>query len=225
MNTWTSPELRRRPLPYRAFDFPLVSARRLDAPPRLGADSILRAISGRMSSRSFRSPLSEPQLSSLLWHSCRTIEERREADGFCWQHRPAPSAGGRHPIHVLILGRRRRDPPVGLYVPEDHRLAVLACPTKPARELLTLADRLVGARRATVIWLAAEVARTATKYKHAESLVWRDAGALVSVVNLVACSMGLSFCALGPTGNSEVVELFRRRPGIVGVGGFVIANN
>ena len=224
MATWrsASPKPRRRELPYRPFGFPIVSARRLPRPTISSRTSALDVIGSRRSSRTFRSPLSEGQLSALLWHSCRTIEARREHSGFEWQHRPAPSAGGRHPVHLLVLGGTFGDVPVELYVPEDHRLAVLDCSEVRARRLRALAARVLGSHDATLIWLAAEVGRTTTKYLNAESLIWRDAGTLLAVLSIVASTMKLNSCALGPTGEPEVSRLLESRGSVMGLGGFAV---
>src|SRR5882724_4262633 len=105
MKYWTSPKPRKRELLYHPFNFPVVSARRLPPPDCTPTMSLLDAIAARRSSRAFRAPLSDEQLSYLLWHSCRSVDARRETGGFVWQHRPAPSSGGRHPIHLLLLNR------------------------------------------------------------------------------------------------------------------------
>lgn len=79
-------------------------------------------------------------------------------------------------------------------------------------------------RRATVVWFAAEVARTETKYRQPETLLLRDAGALLALLNIVACTAGMNFCALGPTGDPHISKLFGSTEAIRGTGGFVVGN-
>jgi hypothetical protein len=62
-----------------------------------------------------------------------------------------------------------------------------------------------------------EPGKTFSKYNHATSLVWRDAGVLIGHMALVAESLGLNFCPLGITGEPWVSELDKQGK-LVGVG-------
>jgi hypothetical protein len=137
--------------------------------------------------------LAQDRLAELLWHGARTRDVRG-----AWQHRAAASAGGIHPLHLLIFSRGSRE--ALLYDPLRH------C----AHELDTVAQALVDAvdqsmilddaGDATLLLLAAEVNRAAAAYEDPLSLVWRDAGCLIATLQLVASWLSLVSCPLGILG-------------------------
>ena len=221
MKLSASPRPRKRELPYRPFSFPIVSARRLPTPEVLDT-RLTEALEMRRSNRTFRRPLNDRHLSFLLWHICRKISSEREASGFVWEHRAVPSAGGRHPIHSVIVQPMGQRHAVSLYVPEDHKLAALHIPDPPVRQLLTVCNQIMDVRRATIIWFVAEIRRTDSKYVNAESLIWRDAGAILAYLNLMACVAKMTFCALGPTGEPFVSQMLQSSEMISGVGGCAV---
>lgn len=142
--------------------------------------------------------LSDDHLSEFLWHSARTRDGQGE-----WQHRAAASAGGIHPIHLILF--RHRSNEAELYDPVRHRLLLLASTDRNAlRAAVEAAFFVAPAREATLILLAAERSKTAESYEHEVSLVWRDAGALLATMQLVSTWLTLATCPLGPCGDALV---------------------
>ena len=128
-------------------------------------------------------------------------------------YRPHPSAGGRHPLetyvaalHVADLERRayRFDPFAGCL----HRTAA------DPRRLDRLPEELGGAlgselpvEPAAVLLITAVFARTMWKYEQIGlSLVYKDAGALLQTLHLVAQALGLAGCIVHLRGEAEIAR-------------------
>lgn len=203
------------------------------------------ALLRRRTTRAF-APLATPALSVLLWYAARTLEMDSAPPGTRgrWEHRVAPSAGGRHPVDVLVM---RPEPAAGAdgaragsaspghefwwYDGLRHTLRPLLPITPAARAgmagLAELPARILGAvpglADATVLWHAAQFERTAAAYDGAESLVWRDAGCLLGVTVVVAAALDLACCPLGATGEPFVSAAVGAPGGeVLGVGGVVV---
>ncbi len=108
------------------------------------------------------------------------------------------SAGALHPIKSVIIDR---DGYAVAY--DDNNDAFLAI--KP-RKLDLLAKGLRGcatvlpSARGHVIALMADVHLTSTIYENPESLLWRDAGAVLQTLALASEAFDLGFCPLGILG-------------------------
>jgi SagB-type dehydrogenase family enzyme len=179
----------------------------LDCPPRwapplarvsalgwhAGPDAPFPDVLERRSSERQLAILPRPKLGALLWHSARV---RSTTGG---EHRAAPSAGGLHPIALVVL-----EPPFRqafLYDPIRHALGELAEIDTPAladacRSLL----EVLPTARGTFIVALGEFRRTEAFYENSESLVWRDAGCQLATLHLTATWLGLGSCLLGVTG-------------------------
>lgn len=159
-------------------------------------------------------PISDAQLGTWLDLGCRAQLIEGSIYGFDISLRAAPSAGAIHPIHLVLAtpgssSWRRYD---GV----DHTLIDVpggldACDVHRAMQIV------LPAPHATLILFAAEVGKTAAKYDHPASLVWRDAGALLAVMGLAAHAHALAFCPLGVTGEPWVGRLLEQQ-GLFGVG-------
>lgn len=117
--------------------------------------------------------------------------------GFALSHRPCPSAGAIHPIHLLVI-----DPQAGRWLRYDavsHALDEVITQLEPSGVLAEM-HSVLPATSATLLILAAEPGKTAAKYEAAESLVWRDAGVLLGFLAVAAEALGLNYCPLGVTG-------------------------
>lgn len=141
-------------------------------------------IDERRSIRHLKPPSIE-RLATLLWHGARTRETAIRSDGLLWQHRASPSAGGLHPIELFIVPAieatlLRYDPIVHCLDTLDN---VDVGRLEAARAQLRA---VVDGAEATCLVLAADFARTEAVYEHAESLVWRDAGAMLATLHLLA---------------------------------------
>lgn len=153
-------------------------------------------------------------LSGWLELSCRVQQRQPSGLGFDLTRRPSPSAGAIHPIHVVMAWPQASS--WHRYDPFDHALMAFDGGVQ-AREAHASLQEVLTAPAATLVLLAAEVGRTAAKYDHAASLVWRDAGALLATMALAAHALSLAFCPLGVTGEPWTGRLLEEQ-GLVGVG-------
>lgn len=95
-----NPILRPKEKEYSEFRYPITDRTFLPEPRRLPKTSFSQVLAARRSRRDFN-PLPERHLNALLWHSARALEVNWPAQTTRWQHRPAASAGGRHPNRSL----------------------------------------------------------------------------------------------------------------------------
>jgi SagB-type dehydrogenase family enzyme len=217
-----SPYPRKTHLDYQEFPYIIGTKIYLSHPPSLRNIPFEDVLESRQSRRQFNG-ITEQQLSSLLWYSARTRLLRKASDGkVMWQHRPAPSGGGKHPIDLLISNYA--DPGlIYLYDPLAHCLCELSSiQSHKLHNLLQQADQVLKIDGAALIWFAAQFGRTLSKYTYGESIVWRDAGALLATLSFVAAAIGLNFCALGLTGEPSLSQLLDSGNMVLGVGGCLV---
>lgn len=169
----------------------------------------------RQTRREFTRELSDAELGEFLWLACRNRAARPSPFGFDQESRSHPSAGGMHPIHVLIA-RAQRD--WQRYDPVEHSLIQLPQTLTFAAGARYQASDLVPMNHGVLIALAAEPGKTAAKYKHPESMVWRDAGVVLGYMSVVTEALGLSFCPLGLLGSEFVSDAVRGEPCIQAAG-------
>lgn len=219
----SSPFPRERELPYSEFLYSIGERSYLPEPDALPAVAFASVLASRESRRSFN-PISPDKLNSLLHYSARASVVSSPNQSPRWQHRPTPSAGGRHPIDLLVIQQQGGSQSVHLYQPEPHALAKL----KLAANNLSLdkfckeVNHVVVQDEATILWFAAQFERTLSKYENGESLVWRDVGALLGTISLVAECLGLNCCAIGITGEPFISELLASNGKVIGVGGLSV---
>lgn len=188
-------EKRRTPLP----DWPIVTAwaRRIEAP-----DRDFFQVLGRRRSRT-GGDLPEPKLAALLRHSTQLRERRGDGRFGVWESRTAPSAGGLHALRLLVLGVGSSVG--GLYDGEAHALrspanlsAALDLNRRSVREL-------AGAECGATIQLVGDGRIYADCYDAWETLLWRDAGAVATILSLVATALSIEAVILGRRGD-DIVE-------------------
>jgi SagB-type dehydrogenase family enzyme len=222
---WYSASPRKREHESRAITFTYGDRSRLylPVPSETGFRSFMSVIASRRSRRELRGVPTD-KLSALLWHAAKTRRSWVEPSGAIWQHKPVPSAGGRHPIDLLLIGG---PPHLGMAVRYDslaHALVGIDVPDPTA--LVALVEEvhtiLPAASEATIVVFAAQIDKTLSKYECGESLVWRDAGAMDATMNLVAEALGLGYCALGTTGEPWLSQALNSAPFLYGVGGGVV---
>jgi hypothetical protein len=74
---------------------------------------------------------------------------------------------------------------------------------------------------ATVVWFVAHLQRTEAKYKNPESLIWRDAGALITTIQLVATAIKIRSCPIGTLGEPFFSKLFTKG-NVISAGGILV---
>jgi SagB-type dehydrogenase family enzyme len=167
-------------------------------------------------------PLSLEELAQVLWWTAKT---RVAAQSHRWEHRPTPSAGGRHPIDIIVWNCPKDAPGLHLYDCSAHALRRIHIQdVKAVAGLVHAAEELVGTIEGTILWHGAQIARTSSKYRYAASLIWRDAGALVATTAIVAEALSLCCCPLGITGEPYLSSALRSRNAVQGVGGCLVGS-
>jgi hypothetical protein len=131
--------------------------------------------------------------------------------------RPSPSSGALHPIEVVIVDWRGA-PRIMHYDPLAHQLDILVPKgLNNLYELAHAAGEIVPHARGTTVVLLADAARVAAAYDNPQSLLWRDAGALLQTLFLAATAFRLAFCPLGILGH-EVVQALGLKKRITAAG-------
>lgn len=145
------------------------------------------------------------ELSSLLYYSARVHMAWTAADGFPASSRASPSAGARHPIDLVIIpvaiaGSESARLKCGLpylFDPMTCELIVIdAVRGNAFRDCTARSGELLGSVPAVLVVMMARPSRTFSRYRGGISLIYRDAGALLATIGLVASSLGLAFCPL-----------------------------
>jgi SagB-type dehydrogenase family enzyme len=220
-----SPTPRPEIVPFEEFEYRLGEKTYLAKPSGLPAAPFEDVIASRRSRRRFGN-LSVEDLGSLLWFAVKTRESRVSEEGVRWQHRPCPSAGGCHPVDILVIdqppamGGRR----ISLYDHIAHALTHLVVATSDLHEFVADVDEVLALNHATILWMVAQPARTFSKYEYGESLIWRDAGAILATIGIVAEALGLNYCAVGATGEPAISQLLASDGSLAGLGGCLVGS-
>jgi len=217
--------------PYEEFVYRLAGKWYYLPEPHIVEAPFFETLLARRTRRTF-GPVDEEHLSALLWFTAKTLATRSgavpqpyRADVHShWEHRATPSAGGRHPIDVVVMCPSVAGVGVlSVYDPISHALG----PLEPA-DALSLTNLSEAMRNVmppedgAILWHVAQPQRTFSRYEAGESLVWRDAGCLVATTALVAEALGLACCPLGITGGPELVRALGGAGRLAGVGGCII---
>lgn len=199
---------------------PIVLSRyELPAPSVVSETSFLQVVDARRSERRSQQ-LPREDLAELLWHAARVRETGTARLGLPWQHRAAPSAGGIHPIELFV--RNCGSDEISLYDPVGH--ALLSLGPIASESLICLDEQVAAAApeaHGTILALIADTNRTEAAYECAESLVWRDAGAFMMTLHLVAEYLQLAFCPIGVLGNA-IIDALRLPDGWLPVGTCIV---
>lgn len=147
----------------------------------------------------------------------------RVADPLGRTRRVAPSAGALHPVEVIVVTGGRRAPVLLRVDPISARVHVLSerRTGRASRFLARLPDLLPRAR-GTALVLLADHARTDAVYRRPDSLLWRDAGALLASLQFAASSIGLVTCLTGLLGEEVADALFPGSDRVLPVGTLLV---
>lgn len=216
-----SPTLRETELKFQEFCYPVLSKKYLSKPSIEMNPLFFEVTERRRSFRQFKR-LTHDRLNALLWFASRTISAAPVKSGIRWQHRPSPSAGGRHPIDIFIIDKNKGKSQVFLYQPVSHSLAQLKVDLERLNLFLGFLEEVLPIQEATIVWFGAQFERTLSKYKNGESLVWRDVGLLSATFALVAEALEINCCSIGPTGELLFPVIFNGEGVVSGVGGLYV---
>jgi SagB-type dehydrogenase family enzyme len=169
----------------------------------------------RRSSRDFREEPADEVLGHFLYLSCFAHATKQGPHGYALTQTCAPSAGAIHGINVLLS--RPSWQGVWRYDPFTHSLVEMDASDALEKHVRSSASKALDLTQAALLMLVAEPGKYAAKYEACESLVWRDAGALLGTMALVAENLSMDFCPLGITGESTV-RLLDQELQLAGVG-------
>jgi SagB-type dehydrogenase family enzyme len=179
----------------------------------------------RKSDRRFKH-VEDKVLNELLWFAAHTRSSYREDSGFIWQHRASPSAGGRHPIDILVCNRERSSNEIytDLYDPPSHSMRRLKTDKEHLGTFLVNVAQALDPQEGTLLWFIAQPERTISKYKDGEALILLDAGALITTVSFVAAALDLNCCAVGCTGEPWITNALEGQAKLLGITGLVVGS-
>lgn len=160
-------------------------------------------------------PVPEQKLATLLWHISRPRRGGMGRFGQPWEGRAAPSAGGLHVISLLCIPIE--DLPVGIYDHDAHGLRGQADAHRLRHDNAANVELLCSASAGVTLQFVADAERLAACYENAESLLWRDSGALAATICLTATALGLTSVVLGRTGET-LLKALPLPSGFVGAG-------
>jgi SagB-type dehydrogenase family enzyme len=152
----------------------------------------------RRSERRLRRPALDA-IAAVLVAGARVLAEDKADDGYLRTWRPYPSAGGRHPIDLLVVS-----PDVDGLAPGAWWFDAWSC--ELVREAnfdigppIRAAESIIGSAVPAIVFAVAMPGRTLERYPNGMSLVWRDAGVVLQTLHLLANDAGLASCILGTT--------------------------
>ncbi len=160
----------------------------------------------------------EPELVGRVLHLAMELREQRNDGRFgFWESRSSPSAGGVHGIGACLIPLSDEDP-AGLYSPEDN--ALIAIPNIPAArsQAIRFLDDLGLPQNGWFVQLIADVPAYSSRYRNSDSLILRDAGALCTIIGLVAEALNGWARILGHL-DRGIVRALNLGPNYAGVGG------
>ncbi|WP_139765806.1 nitroreductase family protein [Gordonia sp. i37] len=159
-------------------------------------------VADRVSSRRLTPPSAE-EIGLVIARAGLSRATATDSTGMAIGSRAAPSAGGRHPFELALLARDVRGIPPGLWVLDAHAAVLRRGTITDERATSALAD-IADATRAgnppAAVFVVADPALTLSRYPLGDSLLWREAGALLMLLHLAATDIGLSSCIVGTTG-------------------------
>ena len=156
----------------------------------------------RRSVREMR-PCNLADLSTLLFNGARILDEWRDCQGINVSRRPHPSAGGRHPLSILVLVGEVEGLEPGAWAFDPSRCALTDASWDPDRidDAFVVASNALGGLRPPALLLAvAEPELTLSRYPAGTAHLWRDTGALLTTLHLLAASLDLASCIVGISG-------------------------
>ena len=191
-----NPEPRSHEEDYIPYEYPVVEQLFLEKPQSARSANFFEVILSRKSTKQF-TQLSLIQLSELLWYSAHVKGIFRQHNGYVLSHRPSPSAGGRHPIDLIVSSPILGIDELYVYDAFEHTINKLHLKKDEVLQLHEHSQTLIAAPEATTIWFLAHPSRESAKYENSGSLIWRDAGAMIYNIQIVAAAWKINSCAIG----------------------------
>lgn len=162
-------------------------------------------------------------LSVILFYAVKPFMISKDDYGMVVYRSASPSAGGRHPIDILVGLPDKEGKSLFMYEPLSHSLLRLDVPFETQRVFFDDIDRTLPLGDSVLVWFSIQYMRTASKYTDFESLIWRDAGAQLCCLQQMAKYVGLDSCPIGYLAEESFGKLFNCSSLISG-GGMIIGS-
>lgn len=204
----SGPSIRTTALPYKPFIYPCVEALQLskvdDCLPDKG---FLQVFKERRSIKRLGS-CSLDALSQVLYYAFKPYMISTDDYGVTVCRSASPSAGGRHPIDILVGLLKGGSRKLYLYQPVSHSLRRLAIPEEKLQLFFSDVENTLPFGESVLLWFSIQYMRTASKYTDYMSLVWRDVGAQLCCLQQAAKYVGLDSCPIGYLAEDTFASLF-----------------
>jgi hypothetical protein len=124
-------------------------------------------------------------------------------DQFCRSRRPSIAAGAIHAVEIFFIhGQTKR---IFYFDPFEPSISAVRCKdTKLLERLWSRATMVSPEAKSTLIVLIGRPQILGLAYTAAESLLWRDAGALLQTLSMTAYGRGLGLCPVGLLGHELI---------------------
>lgn len=217
----SGPSIREKHLEYEPFVYP--SLEKITLPVVTSSErrkDFLDVFRGRRSEKRL-GVCGNEELSEILYYAVKPYTISRDDYNMTVYRSASPSAGGRHPIDILLGLQEKEGRRLYFYEPLSHSLLRLDIPVELQREFFDDVNQTLQLGDSVLIWFSIQYMRTASKYTDYESLVWRDAGAQLCCLQQVAKYVGLDSCPIGYLAEDTFYRMFHCDSLISG-GGMII---
>ncbi len=203
------------------FIYPIMIKYKLERPVEKVEREFLDVVLARRSANNF-SPLTILEVSKVLYWSTKIQSFQTDERGFVLTKRTSPSGGARHPIDLLVSNTAPiKERGLFYYNPVDHTLGELSISEKLRLDFFHEVSENLLIQDACLIWFSIQTSKTSSKYENPESLYWKDTGALLYCIQLIATYLGFKSCPMGTLANSSFNRLFDS-PLLISGGGILI---
>lgn len=160
-------------------------------------------------------------LSEVLFLATKPYSIGKDDYGMTVYCSAAPSAGGRHPIDVIVGLKEQNDRQLYLYQPIGHSLKLLTVAKELQRNFFNDVEQTLSFGESTLLWFSVQYMRTASKYTDYMSLVWRDVGAQLCCLQQAAKYVGIDSCPIGYLAEESFNKMFKSEKLLSG-GGLIL---
>jgi len=210
------------PSAWAPYEFDVVATEVLTHPGPPSSRSFADVVAKRRSA--VGGPIKLSSVAELLWYAVGWkgyAPSGRAGLPIAWS--TSPSSGGLQSINVICIADDGSSPQV--YDPVNHAFLVLRADNELVHEENRKAIfSVTGAYNGCSLRLVGDRSKLCAAYENADSLLLRDAGAVLATVCLCAEWLGLSACPLGFLGNGMLPLLGLPEDRFQGVGGIQISS-
>lgn len=204
----SGPLILEKPIPFEPYLYDVASEMRLpEIEVTLSQKDFMDVFSGR---RSFKQLGKCPMeaLSQVLYYAVKPYCIGQDDYGVTVYRSAAPSAGGRHPIDVLVGLKEGVGRCLYLYQPLNHSLRKLVIAEELQRHFFADVEETLPFEESTLLWFSIQYMRTSSKYTEPMSLIWRDVGAQLCCLQQAAKYVGMDSCPVGFLAEDSFERMF-----------------